>query len=729
MATIILGTAGRLIGGPIGGIIGTTLGGVIDSSLFASGRGSGRQSNLAVQSAAYGEPIAIVTGRMRVAGNLLWSSGIAESAGGGGKSSGSTYSYSSSFAVGLTGRAIAGVARIWADGKLIRDAAGQFASPITMRLYPGDEAQAPDPLIAAFEGADGAPAYRGIAYAVFEDVPLADYGNRIPNLTFELLADEGGELDAGVAIGAVATIDGRQAVRLAGGFPAITGHFAGQSGTVADALGPLLGMAGAAIVPGPVMTIRGRGCAPRALGAADCHARLPLAEKRRDRRKLLGNERRVGAVEVSFYDSSRDYQPGVQRVRRDPAGPVEQQGFAAAMSPDEAKALAARLLARREAARWQLEVRLPWRHVVVRPGENVTLEDQPGVWRVRQVRFESFVVHLDLEREAPEVAAFSASDGGRAISFEDQPAGETVLAVLDLPALPGDPSATPRLWMAAAGSAPGWRRAPVEVSADGGETYMAAGTIAGATPMGLAVTALEAGPDAWWDTGNSIEVELLADNLWLESRSIASVLAGANLALLGSELIQFSTAEALGPRRFRLSGLLRGRLGTEAAIAGHVAGERFVLIDQARMVAFDPSLDGLGRAFLIRPAGVGDLDAAAVELKLSGRALSPLSPAHLTLSLAAGDVTARWIRRSRTGFGWSDFIDAPLPEAGEIYRIEVWLDGSLVRTTTTDAPSFAYTRSDRLADGDGALVAIAVAQLSALVGPGDAAHAAIHVGL
>ena len=115
MATIVLGTAGRLIGGPIGGIIGTTLGGVIDSSLFASGGGrGGRQSNLAVQSAAYGEPIAIVTGRLRVAGNLLWSSGIQERTGGG--KGGSTYSYSSSFAVGLTGRAITGVGRIWADG-------------------------------------------------------------------------------------------------------------------------------------------------------------------------------------------------------------------------------------------------------------------------------------------------------------------------------------------------------------------------------------------------------------------------------------------------------------------------------------------------------------------------------------------------------------------------------------------------------------------------------------
>ena len=54
-----------------------------------------------------------------------------------------------------------------------------------MRLYTGDEAQTADPLIVAKEGE--APAYRGLAYVVFERLPLADFGNRIPQLSFEVL--------------------------------------------------------------------------------------------------------------------------------------------------------------------------------------------------------------------------------------------------------------------------------------------------------------------------------------------------------------------------------------------------------------------------------------------------------------------------------------------------------------------------------------------------------------
>ena len=83
MATLVLGTVGRIFGGPLGGIIGTALGGVVDRGLFGGGgkpREVGRIGNIAVQSAAYGEPIPFVAGRMRAAGNLLWTSGITETA-------------------------------------------------------------------------------------------------------------------------------------------------------------------------------------------------------------------------------------------------------------------------------------------------------------------------------------------------------------------------------------------------------------------------------------------------------------------------------------------------------------------------------------------------------------------------------------------------------------------------------------------------------------------------
>jgi Putative phage tail protein len=54
-------------------------------------------------------------------------------------------------------------------------------------IYPGDELQLPDPLIQASEGAARTPAFRGQCYAVWENFPLANFGNRIPNFRAELI--------------------------------------------------------------------------------------------------------------------------------------------------------------------------------------------------------------------------------------------------------------------------------------------------------------------------------------------------------------------------------------------------------------------------------------------------------------------------------------------------------------------------------------------------------------
>ena len=88
------------------------------------------------------------------------------------------YSYSVSLGVALCEGEVLRVGRIWADGQAIDQ------SGITFRLHPGSEDQLPDPLIAAIEGE--APAYRGTAYVVFENLDLTPYGNRIPQFNFEV---------------------------------------------------------------------------------------------------------------------------------------------------------------------------------------------------------------------------------------------------------------------------------------------------------------------------------------------------------------------------------------------------------------------------------------------------------------------------------------------------------------------------------------------------------------
>jgi hypothetical protein len=173
-----------------------------------------RINDLAVTSSAFGAVRPVVYGRVRIGGNIIWSTPIKEvrsesrhgSKGGkGGKNSVTsiTYSYFGNFALAMCEGPIDGVLRIWADSKLIYDASSNTggtplgpdlpaqqqilsSNGLKFRFYPGTEDQTPDSLIQADKGVENVPAYRGTCYIVFEDLPLANYGNRLPNITCEI---------------------------------------------------------------------------------------------------------------------------------------------------------------------------------------------------------------------------------------------------------------------------------------------------------------------------------------------------------------------------------------------------------------------------------------------------------------------------------------------------------------------------------------------------------------
>src|ERR1700755_1383355 len=130
MATLVLTVVGTAIRGPGGGAIGALVGQRIDGELFKpKGREGPRLTDLKLQTSSYDTQIGHVFGTMRVAGCVIWSTDLIESRSTShqkGQPSTTTYSYSASFAVLLSGRAVQGVGRIWADGNLLRGAAGDF---------------------------------------------------------------------------------------------------------------------------------------------------------------------------------------------------------------------------------------------------------------------------------------------------------------------------------------------------------------------------------------------------------------------------------------------------------------------------------------------------------------------------------------------------------------------------------------------------------------------------
>lgn len=186
-----------IAGATIGTQVGALAGSVIDQALLG---GSGKSRNvegprlseLHITASTEGAPIPRIYGRVRLGGQVIWASDFVEevvtsSSGGSGKGIASTpssttteYRYYANFAVALCEGEISDVGRIWADG------VEMDRSQITHRVYPGSESQEPDSLIVAREDASNAPAFRGTAYIVFEHLPLAAFGNRLPQLSFEV---------------------------------------------------------------------------------------------------------------------------------------------------------------------------------------------------------------------------------------------------------------------------------------------------------------------------------------------------------------------------------------------------------------------------------------------------------------------------------------------------------------------------------------------------------------
>lgn len=199
---IVGGVAGFFIGGPTGALYGAQLGllagGYLDPPKGPSVRGP-RLDDLTYQSSAYGQVIPRVYGYVTVTGNVVWLEGNAiketitrsktSSGGKGGKSKAktTTYSYSATFAVALCKGPIVGVRRIWVGPDLYYDAGATDAESVVasnqaatnFALYLGTDTQAANYRIQADKGAANTPAWRGVAYLVFYDLPLARYGNSL----------------------------------------------------------------------------------------------------------------------------------------------------------------------------------------------------------------------------------------------------------------------------------------------------------------------------------------------------------------------------------------------------------------------------------------------------------------------------------------------------------------------------------------------------------------------
>jgi hypothetical protein len=303
--------------------------------------------------------------------------------------------------------------------------------------------------------------------------------------------------------------------------------------------------------------------------------------------------------------------------------------------------------------------------------------------------------------------------------------GPTHLQLLDIPLL-RDQDDGVGFYAAACGYLAGWRGAQLFKSIDAGASYEQYGpTFLKASSIGSANDALGdfAGGNTFDET-NTVTVRLISGTLG--GITELAVLNGGNVALLGDEIIQFKNATLTDGNTYTLSGLLRGRQGTEWAMSEHSAGERFVLLSAGTTYIEQAVSSELGLARKYRAATLGGYLADSVETEFTHNAVAQKCYAPVQLGGgrdADGNITLNWVRRSRIAGGWNSFTDVPLGEAAESYVIEIYTAAdyaTLKRALTSTTPTVQYTSAQQVEDfgSNQSVVYWRVAQVSSAVGNG-----------
>jgi hypothetical protein len=432
--------------------------------------------------------------------------------------------------------------------------------------------------------------------------------------------------------------------------------------------------------------------------------------------------------EVHFLNRLQRYETNVQaaeRSTRDATDTVSLK-LSLVLAETHARAIAETKLSDQWAERSSLSLQLPMAYAALEPADVLTLVDGGISHRVRVRRVQigrPGIVNVKGVIDAAEgwdgYIAPTVGSGDTLVL----PSPRTRFEVLDIPALPIDAQDAMTLRFAACGIAQGWKGSTlIRVMASGDDEQLL--SIDKAATIGSAVNVLGLGTSQMFDEANSVNVALLGD-VTLANATERSVLDGANVAVLGNEIIQFKNATQLGANLYRLSGLLRGRLGTEAYIGTHSVGERFVLLDEA-VKALTVPVASIGQSWTLRAVSFGDALSSGTEatFTIQGESLKPLTVVHprAIKQPISGDIAISCVRRARIDGGMRDFVDVPLMEQSEMYDVVVMNGANPVRSWRVATPQVNYSAAEQVVDF-GTLptsITLKITQLSGLIGPGNA---------
>lgn len=583
------------------------------------------KTDFTAQKSQYGADIPRIYATMATAGNVIWQTWpprdvVTKNRQSKGKAQVTSHSYNCDFMVLLADGVYSGITRIWADTKLIYEGAipaGDnldgygFALPGRADycyVHPGHEEQLPDAWMEEDLGVGNVPANRGVLTVAFRRFIMDEWGNRIPNLRFEVVQADGVTLeDVVVAECALAglsadqidatdladdeiegfVINGRQPVRnvleeLARAYQFDAAEWDGQLNFIKRAKESII------TIPADEL-----GAHEVQEGSTDENA-PPRIDA------TVGQSLEVPkGCAVTFYDAARDYEQSVQEFRRASYSNEELQSaaFNLVLAPAYGNKLARILTVTAQTERVPINFSLGPKYLYLTPTDVVTLETAQGnALDVRITRIEgtpgSFLRCSGVRQVREAYDQVGVADSGQALPDDVvKTACETHLTLLKKTDYEFKSLFEDQFGLWAAGTCneesddTEWRGAALfrAVDKDNG-VFQEITRLPLPATKGAADTILS--DTESYDPTAYVEVTMRYGTLSSISTETLVSSITENLAILGREVLQFRDVLPLGDDKYRLSYFKRGLKSTVAYKGGHAVGDEFILIDDA--VVFVP---------------------------------------------------------------------------------------------------------------------------------------------
>ena len=767
MASIVLGVAGAVIGSffgvpGIGWSIGSAIGGQMTSQDTPTVTQEGpRIGDLRVQQSSWGNMIPVIYGVSRVSGNGIWATNFKETKhsqtvssgsgggkggqGGGSKTTQITYTYSVSFAMAICKGPIVGIRRIWANGEVIynidstvSDIATDTASAAlasTFHIYTGSETQLPDSWIEADKGIGNVPAYRGMAYIVFNDFQLEKYGNRIPQLEFEVVTAgtiSGGKISSSTvplsyiltdicAIGKVTSVDASNLSDVP-----IRGYALSRPTSVAQNILPLqkVYLFDIGYTDNTIKFLH---------RAAVISYNIPFDSLIHDSINIArANENSLlNKVTLEYVNIDTGYNVAVESVVRliSNASQTLTEATTLAINPTEAAQAADTILYLVHIQRNLITFHTTLQYSDLEPLDLVYINTITGKYLVKITKklVDLGIIKFEGVSEVEEVYTSNAQ-GNYANNYTADliiSTPVTTLSLMDIPLISPTDDDNYTVYSAfSTDTATNWYGAEL-LRANISGTFEKIAESRNRSIVGISSTVLSP-----WIGGNMLDISNsfrvnIGTTGTLSSCTYDNLLLGTNICLLGQEILQFKDAILISPGIYELSNLLRYRRGTEyLSSTTHSIGEQFILCDQSILSNTDNLLYRntieyyKGASF-----GTDIYYANQVSFTNTGNSCRPFAPTQLVgIIQPTQDIQINWVRCARINTEWTNYTEVPLDEPVELYDIEVLNGTSIVRTILSNSlTNYLYTASMQSADfgtNSGNTINIKVYQISSRVGRG-----------